>query len=198
MARLARELSQAVLVLVNRLYTFAGYGFAGQAKGVAAPVVVCNAEHRFVIAEQLRGVGIHDARIILEPVGRNSAPAIAAAAFVVAEHNPDAVLWVMAADAAIQDVHKLHVALEHAVTAAKAGYVVTFGMAATRPETGYGYIEQGAALAGMPEVYSVTQFVEKPDKGKAAAFLAQGVFVEFGHVCCPCRDFSGRDAALRT
>ncbi|MFT8542733.1 mannose-1-phosphate guanylyltransferase/mannose-6-phosphate isomerase [Acetobacter sp.] len=149
----------------------------GQARGVAAPVVVCNAEHRFVIAEQLRGVGIHDARIILEPVGRNSAPAIAAAAFVVAEHNPNAVLWVMAADAAIQDVHKLHVALEHAVAAARAGYVVTFGMTATRPETGYGYIEQGEALAGMPEVYAATQFVEKPDKDKAAAFLAQGGYL---------------------
>ena len=85
-------------------------------RGVAAklcgPVVICNAEHRFIIAEQLRDVGVQDARIVLEPVGRNSAPAIAAAAFVAAEKDPDAVLWVMAADAAITDTQRLYKALE--------------------------------------------------------------------------------------
>ncbi|WP_338332928.1 mannose-1-phosphate guanylyltransferase/mannose-6-phosphate isomerase [Acetobacter sp. LMG 32666] len=149
----------------------------GQSKGLADPVVVCNGEHRFVIAEQLRDVGIRDARIILEPVGRNSAPAITAAAFVVAEHNPDAVLWVMAADAAIEDVPKLHTALDQAVMAAKAGYLVTFGMTPTRPETGYGYIEQGEEIPGIPGVYRVSHFVEKPDKDKAVALLAQGGYL---------------------
>ena len=71
--------------------------------GFAAPIVVCNQEHRFLIAEQLRAVGIEDARIVLEPVGRNSAPAIAAAALLVAEEDPDAVLWMMAADASIAE-----------------------------------------------------------------------------------------------
>lgn len=149
----------------------------GQSRGLTNPVVVCNGEHRFIIAEQLRDVGIQDARIILEPEGRNSAPAIAAAAFVVAEQNPDAVLWVMAADAAIEDEPKLHVALDHAVMAAKAGYVVTFGMTPTRPETGYGYIEQGHPVPDLPGVYKVSRFVEKPDKDKAEAFLAQGGYL---------------------
>ncbi|MFT8417979.1 MAG: mannose-1-phosphate guanylyltransferase/mannose-6-phosphate isomerase [Acetobacter sp.] len=149
----------------------------GRASGLADPVVVCNGDHRFIIAEQLRDVGVQDARIILEPAGRNSAPAITAAALVVAEQDPDAVLWVMAADAAIEDVPKLHAALDHAVTAARAGYIVTFGMTPTRPETGYGYIEQGSAIEGIAGVYTVNRFVEKPDKDTAAAFLAQGKYL---------------------
>lgn len=149
----------------------------GQGQGVANPIVICNGEHRFIIAEQLRDAGVQDARIVLEPAGRNSAPAITAAAFIVAEQNPDAVLWVMAADAAIEDVPKLQVALEHAVLAARKGYVVTFGMTPTRPETGYGYIAQGRSIDGLPGVYEVSRFVEKPDRDKAAAFLAQGGYL---------------------
>ncbi len=75
--------------------------------GFAPPIVVCNNEHRFLIAEQLRDAGIRNARIVLEPVGRNSAPAIAAAAVLVAEDDPDAVLWMMAADASITDTRRL-------------------------------------------------------------------------------------------
>ncbi len=149
----------------------------GQAKGLTAPVVVCNGEHRFIIAEQLRDVGVQDARIVLEPTGRNSAPAITAAALVVAEQDPDAVLWVMAADAAIEDVPKLYTALDHAVTAARAGYLVTFGMTPTRAETGYGYIEQGVAIPSMPGVCKVSRFVEKPDKEHAEALLSQGGYL---------------------
>lgn len=149
----------------------------GQAEGTTGPIVVCNDAHRFIIAEQLRDAGVQDARIVLEPVGRNSTPAITAAALIVAEHNPDAVLWIMTADAAIQDEAKLHEALTHAITAASAGYVVTFGMTPTRPETGYGYIEQGSALEGMPGVFAVKRFVEKPDTPKAEAFLAQGGYL---------------------
>src|ERR1700710_1195070 len=84
----------------------------------APPIVVCNNEHRFLIAEQLRAAGIADARIMLEPVGRNSAPAIAAAAVLVAEEDPDAVLWMMAADASIADNAALQVALQAAAKAA--------------------------------------------------------------------------------
>jgi mannose-1-phosphate guanylyltransferase / mannose-6-phosphate isomerase len=138
------------------------------------PVVVCNQEHRFLIAEQLRSVDIHDARIVLEPVGRNSAPAIAAAAVLVAEEDPDAVLWMMAADASITDMAALHEALERAVTAAAAGYVVTFGMKPTAPETGYGYIEMGAPLAEAPGVNAVARFVEKPDAAQAEALVQGG------------------------
>ncbi|HEY0419270.1 MAG TPA: sugar phosphate nucleotidyltransferase, partial [Acetobacteraceae bacterium] len=112
-------------------------------EGFAPPVIVCNQEHRFVVAEQMREAGVVGPRIVLEPVGRNSAPAILAAALIVAEDNPDSVLWMMAADAAVGNLAALHTALEAAVRAARAGRVVTFGMRPTAPETGYGYIEVG-------------------------------------------------------
>ena len=140
----------------------------------AAPVVVCNEAHRFLIAEQLRAAGIEGARIILEPVGRNSAPAIAAAALLVAEQDPDAVLWMMAADAAITRPAALREALDAATAAARDGRIVTFGMKPDRPETGYGYIELGAPLPGHETVHEVARFREKPDAATAAAFTADG------------------------
>jgi mannose-1-phosphate guanylyltransferase / mannose-6-phosphate isomerase len=142
--------------------------------GFAPPIVVCNHEHRFLIAEQLREAGIHDACIVLEPVGRNSAPAIAAAAVLVAEDDPDTVLWMMAADASIADTAALHTALDAAAVAARAGRVVTFGMQPTAPETGYGYIETGAPLRDAPGVFSLVRFVEKPDAATAARLVADG------------------------
>lgn len=140
----------------------------------AAPIVVCNHEHRFLAAEQLRRAGIADARILLEPVGRNSAPAIAAAALLAAEDDPDAVLWMMAADAAISDVAALHRLLGPAVAAARQGRIVTFGMRPTAPETGYGYIEVGAPLEDVAGVHHLARFVEKPDAATAAELVAGG------------------------
>jgi mannose-1-phosphate guanylyltransferase/mannose-6-phosphate isomerase len=140
----------------------------------APPVIVCNQEHRFLIAEQLRAAGIADARILLEPVGRNSAPAIAAAACLVAEQDPDAVLWMMAADSAIADVAKLHALLDQAVVAARAGRIVTFGMRPSGPETGYGYIEVGDSLPDAPGVHALARFIEKPDRATAERFVATG------------------------
>jgi mannose-1-phosphate guanylyltransferase/mannose-6-phosphate isomerase len=142
--------------------------------GFAPPVVVCNQEHRFLIAEQLRQDGGETARILLEPVGRNSAPAITAAALLVAEENPDAVLWMMAADAAIADLAALRAALVPAVAAARGGRIVTFGMTPTAPETGYGYIEIGAPLAGVAGAHDLVRFVEKPDAETAARFVQSG------------------------
>ena len=142
--------------------------------GFAPPVVVCNEAHRFLIAEQLREIGIAKARIVLEPVGRNSAPAIAAAAVLIAEDDPDAVLWMMAADASIADTAALHRALQAAAVAARAGKIVTFGMRPTAPETGYGYIEIGAALADAPGVHAVARFVEKPEARLAAILSTDG------------------------
>ena len=143
-------------------------------EGFAPPIVVCNQAHRFVVAEQLRLAGAAAPRILLEPVGRNSAPAIAAAALLVAEQDPDAVLWMMAADAAIRDVPALHRALAAAVAAARAGHVVTFGMRPTAAETGYGYIEVGEPLAGLPGVHDLARFVEKPEAATAAKLAASG------------------------
>jgi mannose-1-phosphate guanylyltransferase/mannose-6-phosphate isomerase len=146
----------------------------GIGPGFAAPMVVCNQEHRFLVAEQLREAGIADARVVLEPVGRNSAPAIAAAALLLAEQDPATVLWMMAADAYIADTPALLRALESAVKAARGGRIVTFGMKATRPETGYGYIECGPALEGVPGVHVLARFIEKPDAHSAADMAASG------------------------
>jgi mannose-1-phosphate guanylyltransferase/mannose-1-phosphate guanylyltransferase/mannose-6-phosphate isomerase len=142
--------------------------------GFAAPVVVAGEQHRFLVAEQLREAGVAGARILLEPEGRNSAPAIAAAAALVAESDPGAVLWIMAADAAIGDVAALHAALARAAAAAQQGRIATFGVRPDAPETGYGYIEPGAALPGLDGVAAVARFVEKPDARTAEAFLAGG------------------------
>ena len=142
--------------------------------GFAPPVVVCNEAHRFLVAEQLRAARIEGARILLEPAGRNSAPAVAAAALLVGAEDPDAVLWIMAADAAVGDVPALHAALGLAVAAARTGRIVTFGMTPTAPETGYGYIESGPDVPDAPGVRAVARFVEKPDAATAADFLAGG------------------------
>jgi mannose-1-phosphate guanylyltransferase/mannose-6-phosphate isomerase len=140
----------------------------------APPVIVCNQEHRFLIAEQLRAAGVDAARILLEPLGRNSAPAIAAAALLVAETTPDAVLWLLAADHAIADTKALHECLATAAQAARAGRIVTFGMQPTSPETGYGYIARGAPLSDAPGAFAVDQFVEKPDADRAQRLSTDG------------------------
>ncbi len=143
----------------------------------AAPVIVCNEEHRFLIAEQLREAGVTSPRILLEPVGRNSAPAIAAAALLVAETDPGAILWLMAADAAMLKPDALSAALQSAVGGAERGMVVTFGMKPTRPETGYGYIEVGAALPDVEGAFRVKAFREKPDAAQAEEFLKAGDYL---------------------
>ena len=140
--------------------------------GFGPPIVVCNQEHRFLIAEQMRGAGISGAQIVLEPVGRNSAPAITAAALLAP--SPDSVLWLMPADHAIDDGAALSRALAVAAAAARAGRVVTFGMQPRRAETAYGYIEVGEALADAPGVHTVAGFVEKPDAARAEALVRTG------------------------
>jgi mannose-1-phosphate guanylyltransferase/mannose-1-phosphate guanylyltransferase/mannose-6-phosphate isomerase len=146
--------------------------------GFAAPIVVANEAHRFLIAEQLRDAGVAEPRILLEPEGRNSGPAIAAAAVLAAETAPEAVLWIMAADAAIEDLAALHTALGRAAGAARAtGRIVTFGMQPTAPETSFGYIETGAPLAGQEGVFAVARFTEKPDAATAQRLVADGKHV---------------------
>ncbi|MCX5618426.1 mannose-1-phosphate guanylyltransferase/mannose-6-phosphate isomerase [Bombella sp. TMW 2.2543] len=138
------------------------------------PIVVGSRDHRFIMAEQLRQVGIEQANIILEPVARNSAAAMAAAAFWQAQRDEEAVLWFMPADAAIEDHGALFVALEQACAAAKDDYIVTFGIKPTRPETGYGYIQQGDLLEGQENAYHIARFLEKPDAAKAQELVAEG------------------------
>ena len=139
-----------------------------------APIVVASHQHRFTVAGQLAEAGIKHAKILLEPVGRNSAPAIAAATLLAAEQDPQAVLWVMAADAAITNLPAMYEALESAAAAARAGYIVTFGMEPTTPATGYGYIRPGQAVDALRNVYHLDRFVEKPDLKLATEMLNRG------------------------
>ncbi len=143
-------------------------------KRFAPPLVIANDEHRFIIAEQLRQADVVPGTIILEPVGRNTAPAACIAALRVAETDPAGLLLVMPSDHAIADAPAFRAAIERAATAARGGALVTFGIAADRPETGYGYIRRGARLDGAGECYALAAFVEKPDRDRAAAYLASG------------------------
>lgn len=138
----------------------------------AAPRLICNEEHRFLAAEQLRQLGMDEADIMLESVGRNTAPAIALAALHSIAEGEDPVLLVLAADHLIRDSGAFHAAVRTAMPLARGGKLVTFGIVPTSPETGYGYIEQGDAL---PEGgFAVARFVEKPDASTASGYIEQG------------------------
>ncbi len=137
-----------------------------------APVIVCNSEHRFLVAEQLRAKAISPAAMVLEPCGRNTAPAVAIAALL---QPADAQLLVMPADHVLHDLAAFHYALSVARPAAAQGKLVTFGIVPDSPQTGYGYIRAATAEAGS-EVYPVAEFVEKPDAKTAAQYLATGQY----------------------
>ncbi|OIN05611.1 mannose-1-phosphate guanylyltransferase/mannose-6-phosphate isomerase [Oceanisphaera psychrotolerans] len=137
------------------------------------PLLICNEEHRFLAAEQVRQLGIRQAQIMLEPVGRNTAPAIALAALFAGEQADDAVLLALPADHAIEDVAAFHAAVNAALPLAQAGKLVTFGIPPTRAETGYGYLRRGAAIEGTSG-FEVAQFIEKPDRARAETYLAAG------------------------
>ncbi len=139
-----------------------------------APIVICNEEHRFLVAEQLRQMGAEGGRILLEPVGRNTAPAIALAAIAATRDGEDALLLVLAADHLIQDIEQFHASIDRAMPLAEQGYLVTFGVVPTHAETGYGYIHQGEAQG---KGFKVERFVEKPDADTAATYLASGEYL---------------------
>ena len=144
--------------------------------GYAAPLVICNEEHRFLVDEQLRQVGIVPQAILLEPVARNTAPAIAAAALWLLARDPGALMLVQPSDHVIADTPEFHRAVMRGLAAAQEGRLVTFGIKPSRPDTGYGYIQGGPALDGVEGVLAVNRFVEKPDRTKAEGFLASGDF----------------------
>ena len=138
----------------------------------APPLVVCNDEYRFVVAEQLRLMGLQG-RIVLEPVGRNTAPALTLAALAARAAGDAPVLLVMPADHVVSQVAAFQECVRHAARLAQNGAVVTFGITPDRPETGYGYIQAGAALdAGG--ACAIARFVEKPDRATAEGYLQQG------------------------
>jgi mannose-1-phosphate guanylyltransferase/mannose-6-phosphate isomerase len=140
----------------------------------SAPLLICNEEHRFIAAEQLRLGGFAHSGIILEPVGRNTAPAIALAALQAlknAKQDEDPILLVLAADHLIDDTSAFQTSVTKALPFAKDGKLVTFGIVPTVPETGYGYIKAGESQG---DAFTVAQFVEKPDLNTAQGYLASG------------------------
>lgn len=136
-------------------------------------MLICNDEHRFLVAEQLRQQAVESSGIILEPAGRNTAPAIALAALQAVKNGDDPLLLVLAADHVIQDTSAFIASVQTAVKSAQSGKLVTFGIVPTKPETGYGYIKQGQAEG---EAYQVAQFVEKPDLATANTYLESGEY----------------------
>ncbi len=144
-------------------------------KNSCEPVFICNEEHRFLVAEQVRQLSQEQSTILLEPEGRNTAPAVALAAIHALEKDENAMLLVLAADHVIQDTEAFHQSVEQASIAAQKGKLVTFGIVPTHAETGYGYIKKGSEE--MPSTFDVAQFVEKPNAQVASDYLASGDYL---------------------
>ncbi|MGH8434248.1 MAG: mannose-1-phosphate guanylyltransferase/mannose-6-phosphate isomerase [Pseudomonas sp.] len=143
-------------------------------EGFERPIIVCNQEHRFIVSEQLGAIGVSAQSLLMEPFGRNTAPAVAIAALKVLAEGRDELLLVLPADHVISDEAALRQALEIARAAAEAGEMVLFGIPAERPETGFGYIKAAhgdAADSLVSGAWRVDQFVEKPDIARASEFV---------------------------
>ncbi len=148
---------------------------------LTSPIVICNEEHRFLVAEQLREIKEQSRAIILEPVGKNTAPALTLAALMLNEEERDSVMLVMPADHVIRDVTSFHSAVMRAAELAEKDFIVTFGITPDRAETGYGYIcrgepvtEEGDGAASPHTPYHIARFVEKPDRATAEQYVASG------------------------
>ena len=152
----------------------------GIGRFVSKPAVVCNEEHRFLVAEQLRAIEFPNVPIYLEPEGRNTAPALAMVALSCINHQDDPILLVLPADHIITDVPMFHRRIETALPFAQDGSLVTFGITPTRPETGYGYVQKDVSAAGSnddSQVYGVREFIEKPDLTTAERYIRDGEYL---------------------
>jgi mannose-1-phosphate guanylyltransferase/mannose-6-phosphate isomerase len=143
-----------------------------QMPGAQPPILLCSESHRFLVAEQMQQIGVTPKAIVLEPFGRNTAPAAAIAALAVAAENPQGVILLLSSDHVITDEPAFHAAVAAASKAAEQGRIVTFGMTPETPETGYGYVQRGENVA--PGVDAVKRFAEKPDRATAESYLASG------------------------
>ena len=142
---------------------------------LASPIIICNKDHRFIVAEQCKEINITNPTIMLEPVGRNTAPAIAAAAVQSIRKSDKSILLILSADHVIKNVENFHKAIKRAVKQAENGKLVTFGVVPKNANTGYGYIKLSAEIAR--DVFNVEEFVEKPDLQTAQLYLEQGNFL---------------------
>ncbi len=165
---------------------------------IAPPLMVCNVEHRFMIAEQMRQIDVRPSAIVLEPEGRNTAPAIAVAALMLVRDDPAALMLVLPADHLIGDIAAFHAAIRTAAKAALHGYLTTFGIVADAPETGYGYIRRGEALVDAAGAYGVVAFIEKPDVPTAGQYVSSGDYYwNSGMFLFHAQDFLDELKALR-
>lgn len=139
---------------------------------MGTPVIVCNQAYRFIIAEQLRELDFEDAQIILEPEGKNTAPAVTLAAFMLSKNDPDQLMLILPVDHLIEEESRFTAAIEKGSLLAKEGRLVTFGIVPTQSETAYGYIQKGESEGR--DVFAVKQFIEKPDLAKAESYLRSG------------------------
>jgi len=142
---------------------------------LADPIIICNTDHRFLVAEQCQQIDITNPTILLEPIGRNTAPAIAAAALQAQKISEDSILLVLSADHVIKDVDEFHKAIDIAFKQAQKGRLVTFGIVPTEANTGYGYIK--SAINETGGAYQVEEFVEKPDAKTAKSYLEKGNYL---------------------
>jgi mannose-1-phosphate guanylyltransferase / mannose-6-phosphate isomerase len=140
----------------------------------ASPLLLCSEAHRFLVAEQMQEIGVKPRAIVLEPMGRNSAPATAVAALITAEKDPEGVIVLLPSDHVVRDAESFAKAVVIAAEVARAKNIVTFGMAPSGPETGYGYVQRGAALDKISGAFGVQRFVEKPNLETAQSYLADG------------------------
>jgi mannose-1-phosphate guanylyltransferase / mannose-6-phosphate isomerase len=149
----------------------------GDALAFQPPLVLTNSDFRFIVTEQLMGIGLDPGAILIEPEGRNTAPAILAAALHVAASDPDAVMLVAPSDHVVPDAEAFHAAVAQGLAAVEDGDLVTFGIAPDRPETGYGYLELSAKPSGSGLPVKLSRFVEKPDAARAEEMLAAGTYM---------------------
>lgn len=145
--------------------------------GLGAPIILCNEEHRFMVSDHMKEIGIEPLAIVCEPVSRNTGAAMAAAAAILKEQDPNGIMLAMPSDHYIGDTEAFQEAFARAKSAAGCGFLVTFGIDPTRPETGYGYIEQGGSVSGAPNVSSIARFVEKPTEPEAERLISEGGYL---------------------
>ena len=153
-------------------------------EGIGEPVIICNENHRFMTAEQIRQIGVEKFKIILEPAARNTAPAIALAALTIikeinaadTKEDNDPVMLVLPADHEIKNTKEFQHVIASGASLATQGKLVTFGIVPSKPETGYGYIKKGTALGGADSAFMIDRFVEKPDYDTAVSYLESGDF----------------------
>ncbi|MGD0191264.1 MAG: sugar phosphate nucleotidyltransferase, partial [Rhizomicrobium sp.] len=140
----------------------------------AQPIIICNQEHRFLIAEQMREAATTPDAIVLEPMGRNTAPAAGVTALMLAERDPDALMMLLPADHVVLRRDSFETAVGIAAAAARRGELVLFGVEARTPEIGFGYIDRGEALDPSGACFRVAEFCEKPDLATAESYVASG------------------------